>query len=280
MSLKNYVPPLNDTVIVAVSQLVDDAQTATRDPSHSDIGYEIKRANLLLGDPNAQDRKPVGKAKRVRSTLSWAMENNPENGALFVVNLLSHIRGDGGFRKASSNFVGEEAIQNLTSALKSVGFLLTSEGDLSPLLLDNLEGFELTAALEAYVRRAKNGADDAALVTGTGKDLLEATAAHVLVEKWGAYPNSANFPGLLGQAFVALNFATPKNEAQPGEPAQNRVERQLYETACAINALRNKEGTGHGRPWLPTVTIEQARLAVQQMGIIAEYMLAILKNNR
>lgn len=276
MSLKNSIPPLNDTIIVAVSQLVDDAQTEKRDPSHSDIGYEINRAGLLLGDPNAQDRKPVGKTKRVRSTLSWAMENNPENGAIFVANLLAHIRGAGGFRNESSNFVGDEAIQNLTSAFKSVGFLLTREGELSPLLLDNLEGFELTAALEVYVRRAKNGADDAALVTGTGKDLLEATAAHVLVEKWGAYPSSANFPGLLGQAFVALDFATPKTAVLPGEPAQRRVERALYETACAINTLRNKEGVGHGRPWLPTVTIEQSRLAIQQMGIITEYMLAAL----
>jgi len=35
------------------------------------------------------------------------------------------------------------------------------------------------------VRRAKRGAADAALVTGTGKDLLEAVAAHVLQQRYG-----------------------------------------------------------------------------------------------
>lgn len=279
MSSKSSTPPLTDTIIVAISRLVDDAQVETREPSHSDIEFEIKRADLLQGDPKALGQV-VGKAKRVRSTLSWALENNPEKGAKLATSLISHIRACGGFRETSSNFVGKEAIQNTASAFKAVGFELTSDGEILPLLLDNLEGAELTAALEGYVRRAKRGAEDAALVTGTGKDLLEATAAHVLVEKWGAYPSSANFPGLLGQAFVALGFATPQNPVQPGEPTVRRVERALYEAGCAVNILRNKEGTGHGRPWLPIVTIDQAKLAVQQMGIIAEYMLGTLKNGR
>lgn len=279
MSSKIAPPQLTDTIIVAVSRLVDDAQVETREPSHSDIEYEIKRTNLLRGDPKAQGQL-VGKAKRVRATLSWALENDPNNGALFVVNLISHLRACGGFREASANFVGNEAIQNVSLAFKTVGFQLTSDGELAPLLLDNLEGAELTAALEAYVRRAKRGIEDAALVTGTGKDLLEATAAHILVEMWGSYPSRANFSGLLGQAFVALGLATPQDPVQPGEPAQKRVERTLYEVGCAINTLRNKEGTGHGRPWLNTVTIDQAKLAIQQMGIIAEYMLAILKTSK
>ncbi len=279
MSTKNSIPPLTDTIIVAISRLVDDAQVETREPSHSDIEYEIKRTDLLLGDPKTHGQV-VGKAKRVRATLSWALENNPEKGAGLVVNLISHIKACGGFREASSNFVGKEAIQNAASAFKTIGFEFTSDGELFPLQLDNLEGAELTVALEAYVRRAKRGAEDAALVTGTGKDLLEATAAHILVEKWGSYPPSANFPGLLGQSFVALGFAIPQDPPQPGEPATRRVERALYDAACAVNALRNKEGTGHGRPWLPTITSDQAKLAVQQMGIIAEYMLAALKNTR
>ncbi len=279
MSSKSSIPPLTDTIIVAISRLVDDAQVETREPSHSDIEYEIKRTDLLSGDPKAQGQL-VGKAKRVRATLSWALENNPDKGARLVVNLISHIKACGGFRDASSNFIGKEAIQNAASAFKTVGFELTSDGELFPLLLDNLEGVELTAALDAYVRRAKRGAEDAALVTSTGKDLLEATSAHIIVEKWGAYPSSANFPSLLGQAFVALGFATPQDSAQPKEPAGRRVERALYEAGCAVNNLRNKEGTGHGRPWLSTVTIDQAKLAVQQMGIIAEYMLAALRNGR
>jgi hypothetical protein len=41
--------------------------------------------------------------------------------------------------------------------------------------------------------------------------------------------------------------------------------------------LRNKQGTGHGRPWLPSVTPEEARRAVQMMGCVTEMLLAHLK---
>jgi hypothetical protein len=106
---------------------------------------------------------------------------------------------------------------------------------------------------------------------------MEATAAHVLTELWGDYPEDANFPALLGQAFVALDLATPEHPSQPGEPAMRRVERELYELACAVNGLRNREGTGHGRPWLPSVTPPEARVAIRATGTISDLMLDKLR---
>jgi hypothetical protein len=92
---------------------------------------------------------------------------------------------------------------------------------------------------------------DAALVTGTGKDLVGAVAAHVLAERFGSYPQTANFPTLLGQAFSATGLCAVK---QPNPTPQQQLELALYELACAVNRLRNKQGTGHGRPFLPEVT--------------------------
>jgi hypothetical protein len=183
------------------------------------------------------------------------------------------VRGCGGFRPASQNYVGAEAIENAIAAFRTEGFVLTSDGELQPVVLESLSGAALTAALEAYVRRAKLGADDAALLTGTGKDLLEATAAHILVERYGSYSKSANFEGLLGQAYVAMGLATPRHSVQAGEAPQCKIERAMFDLACSINALRNKAGTGHGRPWLPSVTDTEARAAIQFMGTIAEWML-------
>ena len=134
----------------------------------------------------------------------------------------------------------------------------------------------MTDALRSYVRRAKRGVEDAALGVGTGKDLLEATAAHVVREKFGGYSSNANFPTLLGQAFVAVGLATPHDPKEPGEPPRRDVERALYGLGCAVNRLRNKEGTGHGRPWLPGVSQGEARNAVEAMGIIAERLLDAL----
>lgn len=262
--------------MIAVSRLVDDAQAETRSPSHSELEYEINRCNLSEGDPN-QNGQVVGKAKRVRAVLSWALQHDAASGELLVQALVVHLQGCGGFRESSPSYCGNEAIANAKFAFKAEGYVLTSDGNLGPAVLENLAGAELTYALRAYIKRAKRGADDAALLTGTSKDLLEATAGHVIQEIYGSYSQTANFPTLLGQAFAALGFSTTQDKVQPGEPPQRRVERALFELGCAINTLRNKQGTGHGRPWLANVTAAEARAAVEAMGIIAERMLAALK---
>jgi len=279
MEFKHRNAPLTDAIAVAVARLVDDALTETRSPSHSELEFRINRAGLKEADPNQQGNV-LGKAKRVRAVLSWALEHDPERGERLVAQLIAHVQACGGFRPSSKNYVGSEAIENARGAFRPSGFKLGSDGDLRPMVLDSLSGAALTDALKAYVVRAKRGVEDAALLTGTGKDLLEATAAHIVQEIWGSYPGTANFPTLLGQAFSALGFATPHDKAQSGEPPRLRVERAMYELGCSVNGLRNKQGTGHGRPWLPTVTQAEARAAVESIGVIAERMLAALEQNK
>lgn len=58
--------PITDSVIIAFARLVDDAQSETREPSHSDLEFQINRARLTAGDPKAQGQL-VGKAKRIRA---------------------------------------------------------------------------------------------------------------------------------------------------------------------------------------------------------------------
>lgn len=270
--------PLNDAIIVVVSQMVDDAQSDRRDPSHSDLEFHIKKAGLSAGDPNSQGQT-VGKAKRIRSALNWAIEYDSEAGGRFVYSIISLVRGHGGFRESSPNYVGKHIIENAIAAFDTEGYELSIDGQLQPKILDNLSGTALTEALKAYIRRAKRGAGDAALVTGTGKDLLEAIAAHILQQRYGDYPSTANFPTLLGQVFVALKLATPQEPSQTGEPPHKRIERAMYELACGINQLRNKQGTGHGRPWLSTVTDAEARMATEIMGIIGERLLLLHTGN-
>lgn len=264
--------PLSDSVIFALARLVDDAQSETREPSHSDLDFQISRAQLTTGDPKAQGQL-VGKAKRVRGTLSWALENNASSGQKLIVSLLAFLRSCGGFRQGSPNYVGAEPIANAISVFRAEGFTLTQDGELRPQLLENLSGIALTEALLLYVKRAKQGFEDAALLAGTSKDLLEATAAHILVERNGNYPERANFEALLGMAFVSLGLATPQHPVMPGEASQCKVERGMFALATGINAMRNKQGTGHGRPWLPAITEIEAKSAIQFMGTIAEWLL-------
>ena len=262
---------------MVMAKLVDDGMAETkREPTHSHLEEAFRRAGLADADPNRPGRgRPMGKAKRVREVLSWAFEHDVAAGGRLVFVLTRMIQALRGFRPTSSNFVGDDAISNAKAVFRSDGYDLGSDGTLRVLLLDSLSGRAATDALLSYINRAKRGADDAALVTGTGKDLLEATAKHVLVERFGRAPNTASFPTLLGQAFTVVGLA---HEWEPGRPAHARVESALYELGCAVNTLRNKEGTGHGRPFLPTVTAAQARAAIESMGIVAEVLLAALED--
>ncbi|MGN7300329.1 abortive infection family protein [Ferdinandcohnia sp. SAFN-114] len=270
--------PLTDEIVFTVADLVDDAQQPTREPSHSEIEFQINRYNLQKGDPRSQGLT-VGKAKRIRAVLSWAMETDHEAGEKLVASLISLIKARGGFRETSKNYVGKEAIINAQVAFKEEGFDLSKEGDLRVLVLDNLSDLEKEDALRAYIRRAKKGAEDAALLAGTGKDLLEAVSAFILTKLWGDYPQTSNFPTLLGQTFTALGLITSKqNNNQSNRKAHQRFEASLYELGCSVNMLRNKEGTGHGRPFLPTLTEGEAKAAVESMGMISEFLMNKLKN--
>ncbi|MGD7009324.1 abortive infection family protein [Metabacillus sp. 84] len=267
--------PLNDEIAVAISQVVDDALVVTRKPSHGDLDNIILRNKIDKGDPklNGQNTN-VGKAKRVSAVLNWALEHDQEVGEIFLNSLLSLIRGHGGFREDSPNFVGHESIRNLQSSLKAEGVILSSDGVVTPVVLENLSDLEMEEALASYIRRAKKGASDAALLTGTSKDLLEAVAAHVITRLLGKYQQS-NFPTLLGLAFHLLGLSTANTKGN--KDITSRLEISMYELGCSVNNLRNKQGTGHGRPFLPTVTYIEAKAAIESMGLISEFLLSKLK---
>lgn len=269
--------PLNDAIIGAVAQLIDDARSAGdyREPSHSELEFFINQVGLAYADPKQQGLQ-VGKAKRLRAVLYVALTENGEAGARLVGLVLAKVRVCGGFRESSPNFVGHEAVTNAQAAFQASGIALQSDGSLSPPVLAGLKGVALSEALRRYAIRAQQGAHDAALLSGTGKDLLEATAAHVLQTLRGSYPTQANFHGLLGMAFLELNLAVPELPAEAGESPIRPLERALFQSAIAVNRLRNKEGTGHGRPWLPTLTDAEAKAAIETVGTVAAYLLGKL----
>lgn len=269
--------PLSDAIAFAVAKLVDDAMSdKSREPTHADLDFVIGRCKLTQADPKTHGQQ-VGKAKRLRAVLTSSLESAPESGEALVAAVISMLRAKGGFRTGSPNYCGAEPITDAIACFHDEGFTLATDGTLVSTAIETLSGIQLTTALEAYVRRARRGSEDAALLVGTGKDLLEATAAHIITSVFGSYSSQANFPTLLGQAFTALKLATSQTPEVAGEPPHYRLERAMYEAGCAVNAFRNKQGTGHGRPWLPSVTDVQARASIQLMGIVSSFLLGALK---
>ena len=266
---------VDEVIISALAHLVDDSKN-TRFPSHAEIDFQIKRANLKDFDPHAAGPL-VGKAKRVRGLLFNALESKPEEVEKFVLALLAAIKGAGGFKDSSPNYTGKESIENLSLAFKAHNLILDNDGTLSEGILENLSGKELTQALNNYAIRAKKGVEDGALLVGTGKDLIEAVIAHVIIEKFGNYDTKSNFQMSLEHAYIALELTTPKNKPIQGEHPRKQIERNIFDLACSINKLRNKQGTGHGRPWIPDLKSEEAKFVIESIGVIAEFLLNKLK---
>jgi Abortive infection C-terminus len=242
------------------------------------------RARLQAGDPKHRDPNlMIGKRKRVLAVLTYALDKDRVAGAKLAAQLLGAVRGIGGFRSTSEDYVGAEVLRNARAAFRDQGFELDDDGNLRPLSLENLEGAELSEALRLYVRRARAGHQDAAVVTGTGKDLLEAAARHVLVAERGEYDERMNFPMTLCHAFYARDLATPPGdvldawEKRLDSNPQRRLEQTLHLVGLAVNKLRNTHGTGHARPFLPTVSEREGKLAIEAMGLVAELLLEMPK---
>lgn len=271
-TVPTQIAVLSEGVIHAVSRLVDDWQNP-REPSHADLTFLIERSGLGRADP--QNR--MGKEKRIRHVLSWALEHDEQAGERLVASLIEQLRAFGGFRTDSPNFVGADPVANAQGAFASEGRELTAAGELRRPLLPTLDTAETPTVLRQYAQRAIRGLGDAALVAGTGKDLLEATAGYVLLETYGKYDEHMSFSMLLGQAFDSVGLATSATAREPNEPAWRDVERQLFAAACAVNRLRNKEGTGHGRPYLPSVSDDDARIATQTMGTVTQLLIDRLR---
>jgi hypothetical protein len=260
---------LTDEIVAAVARFCD-----RKGPSHDELTRQFARARLDRFDPAKRSKEPVGKMKRVREVLSRALDVDPAAGAKLVQALIGCTKAAGGFRPTSPDYAGEEIIEAAREAFRAVGYELDPEGNLRPLVLENLDTAQASEALWAYVRRARVGADDAVLVIGTGKDLLEASARHVLVQVTGSYNASDNFPATLYQAFDRLGLAASFDMLKllDNDPLR-AIEQSLYLLGNAVNRLRNAEGTGHGRPFLANVSDRQARIAIQAMGLISQMLL-------
>lgn len=159
-------------------------------------------------------------------------------------------------------------------AFKEQGLILTEDGSLARQSVEGLRGRELIEALRKYADRARRGAEDAALLSGTSKDLLEPQQHTLTPKNLGLTRNNR----MLGQAFVALGLATPEDKIEGLEASHRTMERGMFNTAIGINKLRNKQGTGHGRPWLPTIRESEAKAAIEMAGVISNYMIDKLES--
>jgi hypothetical protein len=270
---------LTEAIAQATARLVDDSG-APRLPSHHDIETVFRRSGVIQFDPHRDNSATkVGKHKRVREVLNSAIDNGNDAGAKCVEMLIGNLRGNGGFRVGSDNYCGDDVIASCIAAFSTEPVELTLDGQLRPRSLEGLNGRQLSDAIRTYVERARRGYADSVLVAGTNKDLIEAVAGHVIAEVFNTDP-SGDFPTVLGQAFTALGLTAivPKQQQGGLQGARDSMSVALYQLAIAVNRLRNKAGIGHGRPFIPDLTVSEVRAATEATGLVAGRLLDALED--
>ncbi|MFN5540370.1 MAG: abortive infection family protein [Candidatus Melainabacteria bacterium] len=265
--------PLEEEIIYSLSELFNDR--GQKQPSHAEIKNVIERGGLSYPETSE------GKSKKIQTVLFQAYENERyKEGGNISLSLCKLLKAKGGFIKETKNYVGDDPIASFRSILRQYNFILSSDGYITPVALEGLEGRELTEVLLKYAKRAQKGIEDAALVVGTGKDLIEATAKHVLVELGNSYSEHKNFEFLLAQCFMALGMKTSEDKSDANERKTHEIERHLFSLALSINRLRNKEGIGHGRPFISELVEDESKIVIELVGVITEKILLQLKKQK
>lgn len=251
-------------------------------PSHSVLTSAFLSAGLGDVAPASSDPKSMpgpNKQERVQRTVLAAIRK-PQCARPLVDGLLSTLRTHGAVVEGTPQF-DKANTEVLRRALAHQGWNLTSDGHMTPIGAIDLETGG-RKALDDQIRRLRQNTDDPALLLGTAKELLESVAKFVLQElRVQGSGQNPNFNKLWHLARERLGIL-PKQVAGDGKGSKaiKAILGSAWKIVEQVNALRNLQGTGHGRTLPAGVTAEQALLVVREACSIAEFTLAALDRQR
>lgn len=261
---------LSEELAALLPRFVQNVRGVSYGPSREAILKLCERCHLP--QPTEQ-----GKEKLVREVLSSALDNDLEGGQRFVELFLKQVKASGGLDPTSDSYAGEETISRVRTALSREGWDLMSDGTVLPLVLEHMEGREMTDALRIYVRRARRAAADDEVLIGTSKCLEEAVARHVLVEVGAGYEHLRDIVSLFYHAFDRLGLAQPAANAPLDPDPYRDLQISVQLVARAVARLRNDRGDGHGRPAVSTATGLESSLCSLASALVSELLLGELE---
>lgn len=266
--------PLSEDVAAAIAKCFEGGAG----PSHQHLSEVFDRPVVRRYEPPQVNGLNVSKARRVRAVLSGlARTGSAADAHTTLEALLARMRVTACFDPKADSFVGEACLRIVHDALHTQGWDLDRQGTLRPLVLADLNHAQRRPVIDAEIDRLRRASDDAPLLLGTAKELLETTSRYVLEEIGQPARDSANFDELLHLARNRLGLL-PQDVSATDEVG--RAVREMYEglakVARSVNVLRNREGTGHGRAKEPRIAAATAIGVVQSAAVLAQVMLTTL----
>lgn len=251
--------------------------------------HELEEAFAILDvnhlDPEGESPRPLSKATRIERVLVRATSENNQRGWEVFAKLIELVRAHDGFRPTSADFPGTDAFTTLRSVLRRAGYDLDDAGILRATVFEGLGHEETVAGIRSVIDRARRSGDDAALVTASSKEIVEAAARCVIQSLGHAYDPKANLPTTVETAFKGLGLSVPGFDKATkqfvlGGSEWERLSQAIYVVACELGRFRNEFGLGHGRPEPSTVSTVQAGVAAEISGAVASVLLNLMGTPR
>lgn len=234
-------------------------------PTHNDIWRVLDALGLdeVAGQGSKRDR------------VYGAVTNTPEGQVeRLVADLVELLQESGSF--TGEYKADDRELALLKRAVVPFNLRLTDDGELvgGTKLGVEPEAMLGLPAVQDHIRRIQVALthDDAELLLGSSKELLETTSKFVLTNVGMEAPSK--FPALLGGALEALGLH-PKTAGNHDEiaAATKRILSGLQQIGLGINELRNEYGTGHGRLDSGVrLKLRHARLAAGSAVVLATVM--------
>ncbi len=249
-------------------------------------GYKIEELFARLDvdhlDPDGDSDRRHSKATRVERVLVRAVAESPPIAWTVFGGLVELIRSQGGFRRSSEHYPGQQAVATVGAVLGRQGYEIDDEGILRATVFDRFDETETAAGIRSVVARARKGSEDPPLVIASAKEVVEASARYVIQAFGDSYSPKDSFAKTLGLAFEKLAFSTARFDRKTEQyelsgDEWHRVTQALYVLGCEVSRFRNEYGLGHGRPEETMVTSTQADLAAECAGAIATVLLNTLE---
>lgn len=224
-------------------------------PSHSGLDDIFARRGIESPRSDAQGTS-VNKSRRLRAAFD-AVGDEGEGAVKWLIHdIVEEMRYQNVFEHPDEKRL--ELVERLRQALAGAGATLTSDGRIE----GGYVGPEVPAGGRTTVDRLqtklRGGEQDPGSILGTSKDLLEATAKHLLHEH-DPVATPGDMPGVVSQAMRAAKLSTKPSEIDsPNAKAIAGLRNQVVKTAEAVAPLRNKGGDGHGHLEPTDVTPELA----------------------
>ena len=135
-----------------------------------------------------------------------------------------------------------------------------------------------TFDFNAHWRRIQRSlSEDPAEVVGAAKDMLESVMKTILERRGKPVPSNIKFPALIDHCLAELRLQPNSEPATPVERHARKFASDAGSMMNAINNLRNKAGTGHGRADSSSLasglSIPDARLAAATSLTLSAWLL-------